>query len=186
MSVLILRPNSDSSVTQRRSTGSDNYALVDEETKDESDYCYVDSNANGGSESLLDYYGLPNHTTESGTINSVTVKVYLKWVPIVGVDNFSQYQLRIMMGGVAYNSPGTPNAADTTTLYSYTWTVNPNNSPNAWTWTNIDDLLAGTYLHAGYFSGKNAGRTYNYQLWVEVDYTEGGGSPIVIPQIQIF
>ena len=169
MSVLILRPNSDSSVAQTKSTGSYNYALIDETTKDEADYTYNYATKNAPATTKRDLYGFPNHTSESGTINSVTIKAYCK-----GIRGTAYNKITFLLSLDSTVYSGSPQEiGSSTTLYSASWNSNP--AGGSWSWTNIDDLLAGDDLYTlGSPSGD--GYTYKYQLWVEVDYTAGGAS----------
>lgn len=172
MSVLTLRPNSDSSITQSRSTGSYNYAVVDETTKDESDYTYVMQTKNGPTLIKRDLYGFPNHTSESGTINSVTLKAYCKGS---GGTAYSKIRFFLSISSTDYDG-SFQEIAKSTTLYSEVWSSNP--AGGAWSWTDIDNLLAGDKLSSsGTPSGENY--TYKYQFWVEVDYTAAGGTSII-------
>lgn len=176
MSVLTLRPESDSSVTQARSTGSYNYALIDETTLDEADCCVVGSSS---TQTLTDIYGFPNHTSESGTINSVTLKCYCKYT-LFGTDATDTYvNPAVKIGGTVYNG-GNQTLTASTALYSKQWTTNPATSA-AWSWTEIDDLLAGDTMTSHNISKTNGKSANCYQLWVEVYYTAGGGSPVWLP-----
>jgi hypothetical protein len=78
MATLILRPNADSAITQNNSalSGVDNYSFIDEVTLSEVDF--VGCLGAFGTNSFQDLYTLPNHTTEAGVINSVTIKCYAK------------------------------------------------------------------------------------------------------------
>jgi hypothetical protein len=178
MSVLTLRPNANSSSAQTNSSynQTDNYSYVDEETKNESDHLYaVTGSTDNTYYSKLDIYGFPNHTSESGTINKVTVKCYAKYT-LEGTDTSSVYVNPAVKIGSTVYSGGNQTLTTSYALYSYDWTVNPATTA-AWSWTEIDDLLAGDTLTSHYTSNKNQRLAFNCQLWVEVDYTEGGGKP---------
>lgn len=176
MSTLTLRPNADSYKGLISSSGADHYALVDEATLDESDYVFVDGGSIG--QALYDDYGFPNHSTESETINSVTVKAYCKKV-VEGTDanNVSIWPL-VSIGGTQYYGDA-QNLTASTALYTKAWTTNPATS-SAWSWTNIDNLIAGIKLSSHYTDKNNSVNSYCYQLWVEVDYGESG-SPVWLP-----
>lgn len=175
MSTLILRPNAASTTAQSRAGGMNyNYEAIDESTLDEADYCWVDGN--GSSLTQLDYYGFPNHTDESDTINSVTVKAYCKKI-IEGTDATNvTFRMAISISGKDYFG-STNNLTASTALYSNSWATNPATS-SAWSWTDIDNLLAGDELTSHYTDKNNSVSSYCYQLWVEVDY---GASGVVIP-----
>ena len=170
MSVEILRPNAAGDLTylyQYPATGS-NYEKVDEETKDDdSTYVYNEATAH-----YYDRYNIPNHSEGSGTINSVTVKAYMKRY-VFGFDCTAKlcckthdtlYYSDIIQLTISY------------ALYSKQWTTNPYTG-SAWTWDEIDALLIGVGLKgegSGYYSRCT-------QLWVEVNY-EGAAPPSYVPR----
>ena len=173
MAVLILRPNQDTAtVEQQCSSGTTHYILVDEATKDEADYL---KNPDTSTSTKTDLYELPNHGELSGTINSVTVKLYAKYV-LTGTSDGTAY-VKPLIRVSATNYGDNQALTDTVALYSQTWTTNPYTS-EAWTWTQIDALIAGDSLTNYATDKKNYKSTYCYQLWVEVDY---GASGVVIP-----
>ena len=189
MSTLILRPNGNVSNGQLTNV-SDNvssYTNIDEETLSTADYNR--SWTFSASAWMTDIYSLPNHTTESGTINSVTVKGYCSIVDGAnGTGGATYVDPALKIGSTIYLGEGQTLSKSTTTIYSKTWLTNPATS-SAWgsDWSVIDNLMAGDSLYSAYGNLKDwYSSGICYQLWVEVDYTEGGGSPIVIPQIQIF
>ena len=122
----------------------------------------------------LDIYGFPDHTSESGTINSVTIKAYLKYILKGTCTNNATFNPAVKISSTVYAS-GEQNLTSSTALYSYAWTTNPATSA-AWSWTEIDALLAGDYLKNGWVNKDNKRSPFKYQLWVEVDYGAGGGS----------
>jgi hypothetical protein len=173
MSTLTLRPNADSYRGLSTSGGSDNYALVDEVTLNEADYVWCDGGA--AEQALYDEYGYPNHSTETETINSVTVKAYCKKV-ITGTDtNNVTVRPLVSIGGTQYYGDA-QNLTTSTALYTKSWTVNPSTS-SAWSWTNIDNLLAGVELTSHRIDKNNNVDSYCYQLWVEVAY--GAAGPVI-------
>lgn len=175
MSTLILRPNSDTTVQQECSSGTTHYILVDEATKDEADYL---KNPDTTTTTKTDLYDLPNHGEESGTINSVTVKLYAKYA-LVGTTSGTAYvKPLIMVSDTIYGDNQA--LTDTVALYSKTWTTNPYTS-EAWTWTQIDALKAGDSLTNYATDAKNYKATYCYQLWVEVAY--GTSTTVFLPHI---
>lgn len=176
MSVLTLRPNADSYGGLATSSGADHYAVVDETTIDEADYLSADGGTS--SQTLYDTFGFPNHSTESETINSVTVKAYCKKV-VTGTDaNNVTIRPCIYISGTGYYG-ASQNLTASTALYTKAWTTNPATS-SAWSWTNIDNLLAGLELTSHYTDKNNNVDSYCYQLWVEVDYGESS-SPVFLP-----
>ena len=180
MSVLILRPNSDSSCAQEIPSGTSRYTLVDEATKDEADYTYVSAGI-ARNTPQLDIYGFPDHTTESGTINSVTVKAYAKHILTGTCTDNAHIDPSVKIGSTVYAS-GQQNLTDSTALYSYAWTTNPATTA-AWSWTEIDALLAGDYLTMGWVDKNNKRACYKYQLWVEVYYGEAAAGSLPLKNV---
>jgi len=175
MSTLILRPNAASSTAQSRQGGTNyNYEAIDETTLDEADYCWV--SGSGSSQTAEDLYGFPDHSSETGTINSVTVKAYCKKI-IKGTDaNNVTFRAALQISNTSYYGSAN-NLTTSTALYSNSWATNPATS-SAWSWTNIDNLLAGDELTSHYTDKNNNVSSYCYQLWVEVDY---GASSVGLP-----
>lgn len=170
MSTLTLRPNADSHKGLTSSAGADHYATVDETSLDEADYVLVDGGV--GTQALFDDFGYPNHSTESETINSVTVKAYCKKV-VTGTDADNvTVRLLVSIGGTQYYG-NAQNLTSSTALYTKAWTTNPATS-SAWSWTNIDDLIAGLELTSHRTDKNNNVDAICYQLWVEVAYGEAG------------
>ena len=160
MPILTLRPNSDVSVQMTRSTGSYNYGNVDESIADDGDYnCYL-SPVTADSVTLIDKLGLPNHSSQAGTINSVTVYIRHKWISYTGGAS-------IYIGvNDNYGSNITPTSSWVTS--SRAMTTNPGTSV-AWTWQNIDDMVIDikTIVNGDGKYGSNVGYSWAY---VEVDY----------------
>ena len=175
MATLILRPNAASVTAQTSTGGNNNYECIDEVTLSETDYCYVSGSSS--SNTLLDIYGFPDHSTETETINSVTIKGYAKKI-IKGTDaNNVTFRTAISIGGTDYHGSYN-NLTTSTALYSHVYSVNPATS-SAWTWTNIDNLLAGDEMTSNSIDKYNYVSSYCYQLWAEVDYGEAAG--VVVP-----
>lgn len=169
MSTLTLRPNAASWTEQTRLGGTNNYECIDEATLDESDYCYC-SGSSSSTPTLVDFYDLPDHSTESETINSVTVKAYAKKI-ITGTDaNNVTIRMAIRIGDTRYFGSAN-NLTTSTALYSHTYSVNPATS-SAWSWTDVDNLRVGDELTSHYTDKNNFASSYCYQLWVEVAYGE--------------
>lgn len=177
MSVLTLRPNADSTPLELityPASPTTHYTKIDEASKDESDNnSHYDTSA---SVTKTDIYGFPDHSSESGTINHVTVKCYCNY-QLDGTDKNDCYvNPAVKIGSTVYNG-GNQALTTTVSLYSKQWTTNPATS-GAWSWTNIDDLLAGTSMVNHVIDKSNLKSPICYQLWVEVDYTEGGGATV--------
>lgn len=133
-----LRPNAAGTYAQLNISGCDaNYKCVDEVNKDD-DTTYVYSDSSAGYKD--DSYNLENHTTETGTIKSVTVYAWIRRLKYTGSSYGAYLSMRI--GGNSYYSNYFTPTSTSYTLYSWTKTTNPNGG-GAWTWANVDSLEAG-------------------------------------------
>jgi hypothetical protein len=88
------------------------------------------------------------------------------------------FRTAIRIGGTDYYGSAN-NLTTSTALYSHVYSVNPATS-SAWSWTNIDNLLAGDELTSHRIDKNNNSSSYVYQLWVEVDYGEAAGPVIPV------
>lgn len=177
--LLTLRPNADSTpLEQVPSSGGSgaHYEKIDEASKDESDYMVPSSPV--ATATKIDIYGFPDHTSEAGVINSVAVKCYCNYA-LVGTDGTAVYvNPAVKVGGTLYYG-GAQELTTTVSLYSYSWANNPA-TVAAWTWDEIDALLAGDSLSTHLASKGNSRNGYLYQLWVEVSYEAEVGNPMSI------
>lgn len=168
MPTLTLRPNSDVSVAMSQyGSGTGNYGRINESTTDDTNGVST-TNTQGA----VDLYGLPD-PSPSGTINSVTVHFRARWTYIGSIVTQSYGTPQVRIGGTTYSATAWA-LGNTFKGYSRSWTTNPN-TKSAWTWQNINDLVAGIRLNAGtYGDDKNPtlGEAYCSQLWVVVDYNE--------------
>jgi len=173
MSALILRPNSTefSAFLLYPNTGESAHEDIDEESSDE-DSTYLHA---GSQDDVEGRFGLPNHTTESGTINSV--KVYA----VVRVTNLALKDCYVKVGVYSDSTPYYSSEMDISSesyvTKSETWADNPN-SEVAWTWDDIDSLQVLLYLEVGYLAGGRPPIScYSHctQVYVEVDYTPPAG-----------
>jgi hypothetical protein len=156
MTDLIIRPNGDDTAGWIPSTGIDNYAMVDESSADDnSTYVYGESGS--------DLYDLENHTSESGVISNVRITyrgqnynaIFCTAYAKIEIDS-SQY-IEPTGNSLPLGSYGT---------FYYDWAQNPKTS-SAWTWANIDDLIAGFSCN-GLF-----GESRITQVFVTVTYIAG-------------
>ena len=175
MAVLTLRLNGDGTLELSKSTGTQAYILLDESVLDEADYVYISGSSTA---TQTDNYALANHSTESDTINSVTLKAYSKEVATGSDATHASIKFGVRMEATNYLGSA-QNLTTTTALYSATWATNPNTG-SAWTWTNIDALIPilQLYMHASDKSNYNVPRCFMF--WVEVTYGETGGG-VVMP-----
>ena len=182
MADLVLIPNGDSFAALLCSSGSVHYALVDDPVATPDDLgTYVYKNGASGPAAATDLFTLPNHSSEAGVINYV--RVYHRHRSNYAITMYSQPYVR--MGGTDY--AGTQVSISTSWATSHTqWATNPNTSL-AWTWNDIDNLIAGVKLTGNsvwtpedYSDPKNPIEGYwtNYaalctQIYVAVNYTPG-------------
>ena len=135
---LYLYPNADISSGLTPQGESNNYECVDEtfgNYNEDTDYVHTN-----GTTEVEDIYGLPDHTTESGTINYVIVNARCK------SHEYAQsptgiYKLLVNIGGTTYYSADKLITMGYSTINNM-WIENPD-TDSAWTWTNIDDLRIG-------------------------------------------
>jgi len=146
-----LRPDGDGSYDNLWNSGcSNNWECVDEVTNDgNSSYVYRTS-----SSYFNDVYNLEDHSTGTGTIDSVIVYMSCRQTNPSG-----RVLTRIRTNGSNYNGSSV-NPGGSYSDYSTVYTSNPSTS-SSWTWTEIDNLQAGVRLR----------RTRCTQVWVEVHYT---------------
>lgn len=154
MADLIIRPSGDNTVAFSPKTGGSNYLMVDEVSADDNTtYVYGESGS--------DLYDLDDHSSESGTISNVRVTVRAKNYNAISAT----MNIKIKIGGTEYQDASADTLTGTWTTFYHDWAQNPNTS-SAWTWTNIDDLLAG-FAITGLF-----GDSYVTQVFVTVTYSE--------------
>jgi hypothetical protein len=138
---LTLRPSYAGSYTQIEDqtplTGY-HWDKVDEVTSDDATTYCSGSSADGVWRT--DTYNLQNHTSETGTILSVTY--YYRWLQMDGSTNQGRYIIRTH--STDYNG-ATVTLPTSWTTYNTTFTTNPYIS-TAWTWNEIDTLEIGVGL----------------------------------------
>jgi len=175
-----LRPNGDSIVelSAEPGTGESNYEDVDESTADD-DSTYVYLFESGSYDPKSDLYTIQNTSTEGeDTINWVRVTVRCRWYGSAGDGTKGKWYAyaQIKTHGTTYESSQfdledyNPDYG----TFSYTWTTNPNTG-NAWTWTEINDLIAGVKLYCPERPQNPDGSPINTeirctQVYVQVSY----------------
>jgi len=135
MAVLILRPNANGDhigFTNQYPTSGSHYDKVDDVTPDDGSTCIYSTG------DVYDLFALPNHTTESGTIDYV--QVYSRCTTVFPEDVLGVWE-KIKTHGSEYEGD-LHTVTDSWTDTYYTWTNNPyTGSP--WTWTEIDLMQIG-------------------------------------------
>jgi len=140
------RPNAVGDKTQLTAWSNDdgwaaiNWETVDDINPDGNKSCVLRSKPYDGGSLATDLYNIPNHTTESGTIQKIAVFYVTNCQS--GTDGEAGASIKI--GGTEYHETVHDVSYEWTT-YSYEWTTNPNTSV-AWTWSDIDTLQIGVRL----------------------------------------
>jgi hypothetical protein len=152
---LTLRPNADGAFTQWIALGGGvHYDEVYEAICD--NYTTTIREATNGDK---DYFHLPNHTTEIGTITKVEVFACCgngdAGVKLVIYDTSSTNRQTFSVSWIV---------ADGWNMKSHVFATNPDGG--AWTWADIDDLQIGVEKESG-------GMPYISQMYVEVTYESG-------------
>lgn len=131
---LYIYPTGDSLHPFTPSTGSNNYAMVDDvwNNPDGTDFNYMT-----GINNLKDRYSLTNHTSETGNINYVRLIAYAKGsfsgtAPTLHLHNYLS----------TTEDEGSSNTL-TNTYNKYYETYPEDPGGGAWSWTDIDNLLSG-------------------------------------------
>lgn len=146
-----LRPNGTGSLAELTTNCSNNWQCVDEAVSDD-DGTY---NRGQGNSWKYDLYAVENHTTGSGTIDSVKIFIHTD-----GNNNNKYVKTEIKTNGSSYLGAqiAPPNNYQT---YSTTYINNPQSS-SAWTWSEIDAIEIGPRIR------RTARVT---QIWIEIYYT---------------
>ena len=155
MATLTLRPNGAGNQQGWDAEGGD-YTRVDEVISDgDTTRLYTPT------DNKVATFAMQDHTSETGTINSVTVYLNTR-----GLDPISNdVQLAIRTNSTDYFS-STQNYNNTSYHEeSNVWSTNPNTA-SAWTWSEIDALEAGMKRITG-------GGQAVTQVWMVVDYSAG-------------
>ncbi|MBA7586175.1 hypothetical protein ES708_28171 [subsurface metagenome] len=162
---LTLRPDGTSDEDLYDTPGSgDNHTYVSEVSAD-GDTTYVHTTSSSWKR---DRYTLSD-TSQTGTINSVTVYIVAKRQS-GGTQASARTYLRTG-GDTFYGAEETLTTSYAT--YSTAYAVNPDTT-NAWTWSEINDLQAGVRLRRAGSSGWPSYTSYYSrctQVYVVVDYT---------------
>lgn len=165
----VFRPNAAGDKTELNASAGNNYACVDETPANEdTDYVYYSQGPTQVTKT--DLYNIPNHTTETGTINFIEIFTRTRWAPHSS-NTYMWHRQALKIGGTEYQA-----ALKSATSYYYNrsaqWATNPFTSA-AWTWTDIDNLQIGLDIQVEYGSVRCT------QVYVVVNYTEA-----IIPQIR--
>lgn len=173
---LTLRPNAVGALTQLKDypVAGNNYDKVDETSPD--NYNTFVYNNTKDAAWRDDLYGLPNHTTETGTITKISV--FYVWKKERGSENcWGRYDIKIGAGA-------TINGADVALVdwetTSYDFFTNPDTGV-AWTWGNIDDLQMGVGFKVPVIVPNQQGTCT--QAYVVVYYLEDASPEIRTTQV---
>lgn len=156
---LTLRPYDNGENIDLWNIGDDaNWKCVDDAGDGDGDSTYVRS-SDSDDNPYVDVYKTENHTTESDTINDVTIYIKCR-----STDSEAKGYVETVL-----KIPDTPSyyygsqitASTSYTLYSTTYETNPYTG-NAWTWTEIDGIQIGVWGKSG---EKYIGQ-FPYGFWV--------------------
>jgi len=159
-STLTLRPNGagdETSIDSQWPGSTYHWDKVDEEVADD-DNTRVQ---HAGTTYTRDLYALPNHTTETGTINFI--KIYIR---IKNYTGTAYAKPSLKSDGIVTDGTEITHNTGSYTTYSQTWTTNPADSA-AWEWADIDALQIGVSIK----NSSPSTWTRCTQVYVEVDYT---------------
>lgn len=154
-------PTSDITKEWTRSTGSDNYALVDDyPIPDDADYVSAPT-----LQAKTDTYGASFSVPIGSSITKVSLRVRAK-VTLADFNRTITPHLRVQ--GTNYNGAS---FIPTTTYVNYNtdWATNPRTSL-AWTWEDINGLSSNVLQGFGYVSGMQARVVYVSQCFATVYY----------------
>ena len=155
---LTLRPNATGDETNiEADTGGNHWDIV----SDENDATVVQTTSTSDQRDL---YNIPNHTTEIGTINSITFYFRIKTTnggeTVTGTPAFK-------IGGTVYNgTPQTQPASDWATK-NQVYNTSPATSV-AWTWAEIDAMQIGLSLK----HSTSAEWAQCSDIWIFIDYND--------------
>ena len=177
MSTLTLRPNTteanpsnmDYTLILYPNSGESAHEDIDEAISDgDSTYLLSDTQGEGDAR-----FGLPNHSTESGTINSVKAFALVR----VTDSSWTKYvKVGVYVAATHYYSDSIDIGSETYVLKSNSWAQNPNTS-SAWTWNDIDSLEVLLLLQQATASRVGVCYPRCTQVYVEVDYTPSAAVP---------
>jgi ribosome-associated protein YbcJ (S4-like RNA binding protein) len=167
MSVLTLRPNGISEGVQV-------IPLVEPEDSEHPDV--LSDNSDDSYVYVLDLYGLygdwltfPHHTTESGTINSVTIYIRGK---VVGQNSRTYFQFELFTDDGSTYAGATEQATDTViTTRSVVLTV-VGGTELPFTWADIDTFQGRVDLWTNFLD------IYAYDVWIDINYTAGASAAL--------
>ena len=169
MATLTIRPTGDSSIGNwvNQALGTTNlYQSVDESYLSESDYIQVSVIGASGC-----YFTWENHSTESGAISEIIIYTQAQYINVGDGDTAPTINHQPDSG----HSGGTITLSSSSTLYHTHFATNPVTSV-AWTWNNIDALLAGLVGTIYFENVKNYSYPRIYQMYIEVVYTPASSS----------
>jgi len=157
---LLLEPNAAGDLSNlSKYNCSNNYECVD--TAYDNEYVYNHANSNW----LYDLYNIPNHTTESGTINYLTIYARMG-TNLINTSNAGIIKCKLG-GTISPSGVGDQfYLSNIWKYYSWKMTSQPSNSA-AWTWDEVDQIQIGGGLHTINSVGKY---TYFDHAYLLVNY----------------
>jgi len=175
---LILRPNAAGDMQRHyKLFGGSNYTYVDEETPDDENgghgYVYYSSTGTIG-----DSYNIPDHTTETGTINSVSIFYRIARLAYSGTREFDVAPIINICSTGSHYGDYIRCELNNWQTHSYNWASQPSDS-SAWTWDAIDSMQIGFVSKNSVTGAAGDRRAAITQIYAVVYYSEP-----VSPQIR--
>ncbi len=152
-----LRPYTDDAQGLSRSSGRDNYALVDEQSAGDADSTYVYAIPPSTD---YDFYEIPNPEIDGGIVSDVTIYYRVRET----VDNTLDKARAVIKLNSTISYGAYKSLSTTYTLKSDTFSTKPGGG--FWSWSDIDNLLIGVQL-SSLEGGSNVWCT---QVWAVVKY----------------
>jgi len=151
-----VRPNAAGASTQLTPSAGNNYACAG----DGNDGTYVGQVT---TTYKVDLYNIPNHTTESGTINSITIYFRLG---NQATNRTTWAMPAFYTNSTLYDGTAQSNYGVTLSTKSQVFTLNPVTS-NPWTWDEFDNLQIGVSVK---IDTETSVIAYCTDVWVVVNY----------------
>lgn len=157
-------------------SGNPSASNIDESTLDTADYnTYSDTTSNAGY--AHSWYTFADPPSTAGIIDSISITGVCYYM--FGTTGTVAAGSLIRMAGVNYPVESAHDmTSGTTHTFTDTWTTNPN-TDEAWSWGNLEDILAGWTIYGTPVSVKEgyACQAILYQLYITVNYTPPPAAP---------
>ena len=178
MSTLTIRPTGDNwnastyTWVNQASSGVNVYASIDEEVLSEVDLATSGGGVEGNYTSTIKY-NWADHSAESGTISEIVIYAQVK--KVVTGSGGTTAQLFLFAPDSDHETEIT---LTTSSAQQHIHMATNPHTASAWTWEDIDALVAGTTFKATGSEAKNYTKCLVYQMYIEVEYSAAGWSNI--------